>query len=530
LNNIQKSLLSGLVIALFAFSFAATIVHATTLPFQNGQLVAANTLNVAGSSTVGPIALEEATQFPAYWNSLVSSNPSWGTSSALDISTVNVAELGSGTAIPALTGGTADIGEMSRPPQASSSEWGAPAMTSMQIWAIGIDSIAIVVSPDMTWFPTNLNTAQVAALFAETNPTDNQNQQTSGVTGTTPIYTTWGQFLTDNGFSTAGVSAAALSENIVRAVRDPTSGTFDCFNNYFVIPNGYGYLSSSGKTNGFEYKNSGGTVVGSQNMAPYIYCQENINVYDTVSAGNTAAGTDAIGFISLGYYQTYGNMIGLDISYNMANPPTSLIAYPGTAGDVNLGTPGSTLPSGLSGYTWATSGTATGYSWGSYITPTRANVIYAYSGIQGTGATGKYEAWRYLWEVTPSAIPATGPLLATGVWIAYMRAYGTTSSGTSDFVNDNNYIQMNLADYTGAQDLNSNLQPYTPLPGQTQQIPNGQVGSADFFYFVNAYIAYYTGNTYNPYADILANGHVNSADFFAFVNQYIAYFTTYNPT
>ena len=59
-------------------------------------------------------------------------------------------------------------------------------------------------------------------------------------------------------------------------------------------------------------------------MAPYTYCQENINIYNTVSAGNPTTG-DYIGFISLGYLQTYGdngaNMIGLNIAYNTAAAP-----------------------------------------------------------------------------------------------------------------------------------------------------------------------------------------------------------------
>lgn len=498
MNKTQKIVISTLVLAILAFSSAATMVHAS------GGLVTPNTLNIAGSSTVGPIAVAEKGQFDAYWNGLVAANPSWGTASALDINQVNVAQLGSGTAIPALVAGTADIGEMSRPP--STGEWAD--FSSLQLWAVGIDSVAIVVSPDMTWFPTSLTTAQVASLFSEASPPfDNTNQGTSGVTGTTPQYKTWGSFFSANGISTVGVPAAALSENIVRAVRDPASGTFDCFNNYFAVPNGWQ----------FEHKTAG-SVDGSENMAPYTFCQENINVYNAVSQGNTAGGTDAIGFISLGYYQTYGNMIGINIAYNMANVPSSTITYPGTSGTVY----------------WDTTGTIgaqpSGYTWGAYVTPTRPNVIYAYSGTQGKGATGAYEAWRYLWEVTPSTIPATGPLLATGVWIAYMRAQGTTNSGTSDFVADNNYIEMNLADWTGAGDLTSTLAPYNPQPGQTQKFPNGQVGSADFFYFVNAYIAYYTQNTYNPYCDILASGHVDSANFFAFVNQYIEYFTTYNPT
>ena len=61
-------------------------------------------------------------------------------------------------------------------------------------------------------------------------------------------------------------------------------------------------------------------------------------------------------------------------------------------------------------------------TWGPYVAPTNANVIYAFYGVQDPDATGQYMAWTWLWEVTPSTIPSTGQLLETGVWIAYMRA------------------------------------------------------------------------------------------------------------
>lgn len=71
-----------LILAILAFSVAATTVHA--LPFQSGNLVTSNTLTIAGSSTVGPIAQEEIGSFPSYWNTLVTANPTWGTYSNLE--------------------------------------------------------------------------------------------------------------------------------------------------------------------------------------------------------------------------------------------------------------------------------------------------------------------------------------------------------------------------------------------------------------------------------------------------------------
>jgi ABC-type phosphate transport system substrate-binding protein len=522
-----------LVIALMTFSVGLLLMqaHATGLPWTNGQLVTPGQLTVAGSSTVGPIAAEEINSqegnFVGYWNNLVNT----GAVTSSTISQVNLATLGSGTAIPALAGtqGAADVGEMSRPP--SDGEFATAGMQGMQQYAIGVDSVAIVASPDMTWFPASLTTNEVAQLFVDTTSSGTQSSQgLTGVTGSTPLFQTWGNFFTAFGISTSGVPAAALSENIQRAVRDPTSGTFDCFNNYFVKPNGYN----------FEYQTyisgSSGpkTVTGSQEMAPFTYCEENINIFNTVSAGNTASGTDYIGFISLGYLNTYGvqngvtKMIGINISYNTAPTPAGgtsgspIIAYYGT---------GQGFPSG----------TSNPPTWGTAVTPTDANVIYAYSGIKGSEATGMYYAWRWLWEVVPGTIPSTGPLLVAGVWIAYMMADGTTTTGevavtpgtgTSSFVLDNNYIQLERDDMAGGSVLDSNLvAPPTgyPLATQTQSYPTGVVNFNDITYFVGAYINYQVNHIYNPYADMDANGVINFNDIALFVGNYIAYYTTWNP-
>ena len=162
------------VLVILASSTAIAIASATiTAP---NTLQTPGTLTIAGSSTVAPIAQEELALFPNYWNTLVAVNPAWGTTSALDVSQVSLAGLGSGTAIPALVAasGGADIGEMSRPPTSGSgSEYVTAGLTNLQLFAVGIDSVAIVVSPDMTWFPTDLTTLQVAQLFACTTPTNN---------------------------------------------------------------------------------------------------------------------------------------------------------------------------------------------------------------------------------------------------------------------------------------------------------------------------------------------------------------------
>ncbi len=56
------------------------------------------------------------------------------------------------------------------------------------------------------------------------------------------------------------------------------------------------------------------------------------------------------------------------------------------------------------------------------------------------------------------------------------------------------------------------------------------VDANDFFYFTDAYIAYYTQHTYSPYADITAQGKIDGSSFLAFLSEYVYYFTTYAPT
>jgi ABC-type phosphate transport system substrate-binding protein len=513
-----------MILAILAFSAAAMAFANASSTIVNpyvtgGGLVSSTTLSIAGSSTVYPIAVEEAGQFPTYWNNLLSANSGFGGADQCTVA-ITPSGQGSGFAVGALTGGTADIGEMSRPPSSATTgtlEWHAD--NNLQIWAVGIDSVAIVISgPNMaSWFPQNLNTLQVAQLFMTTPPTTsapaagpgnyNGLKNTSPYcdftnsssyynwTPNTPYFTTWGSFLDYyyNGSANlpTGIPSSFLSETIQRAVRDPTSGTFDCFDNYFIKPNGFEA----------EYKNSAGAIVTdtntgltSQDMAPYSFCETNQIVVTTMQSGG-----DWIGFVSLGVLTSSGSsIIPLNIAFTTSSQPTVFAANP---------------------------------TFGGYVTPTIPNVKYAVSqgAVKGASATGEYLAWRWLWEVTPEQIPSTGPLLETGVWIAYMRAYNTTNTGASDFVNDNGYIELCLADIAGGQVLDSNLAAYTPTAGQTQSIPQGKVNFHDVTYFVAAYLAYANQGIYNPYADPTAQGKINFNSVKAFVTAYLGYYANYNP-
>ena len=70
----------------------------------------------------------------------------------------------------------------------------------------------------------------------------------------------------------AGASAHA-SDPINRIVRDPTSGTYDCFNNFFGKQLG----------NNAEATNPDGAVTGSQYMAPYTLAQGNPDVVTDIT-------------------------------------------------------------------------------------------------------------------------------------------------------------------------------------------------------------------------------------------------------
>lgn len=432
-----------LVLAMMAFSATAIPTHA---------LITANTLSIAGSSTVYPIAQTAAQSFPTYWNSIAA-----GLGSS-PINTINLAGLGSGTAfktvLPTTGSPTADLGEMSRPP--STGEWTQSNAGNAHIWAVGVDSLAIVYSADMTWAPTQMSQKQAASLFLSTD-----------AAGNNPMYTTWGQFLTDYyGNLSQAIPAAAVPHEgdlIHRIVRDPTSGTYDCFNNFF----GKQYTSITG-SNGAEIVDGTGAITGSQYMAPYTLGTANQDIVNNLNGAH-----DSVAFIGLGYYQkNQALMIGISMQ-NGAN----------------------------------------------FYAPTQANVI-----------AGNYLPFRWLWELTPSTIPSTGPNLAEGVWIAYMKLDANVQGGNPNFVTSNDYMDMPRAAMAGGHVKDSNLADYTPAAGQTQTVPRLVVDSNDFFYFMDAYIAYYGSHIYNPYADINAQGKIDGNSFLGFMSAYVYYYTTYAPT
>ena len=395
-----------IVLAMIAFSAAtANQAHALLTPGQ---------LTISGSSTVYPVAIDASATFPAYYQSITGNTI-----------TLNIEAGGSGVAIPNMVSGAADMGEMSRPP--TDAEYAS--MPNLQQYAIGIDSVAIVVNPYLSTWIQNVTVTQVADLF-----------ETHNVSGSmVPYYTYWSDF-----------NPSAPHVPIERAVRDPTSGTFDCFYNFFLKPAGFPQTETN--------------ATAEAQLAPYTYCENNIDVLNTI---NSTGGQDYIGFISLGYLH-YGGLAAL----NIWNPALN-----------------------------------------TYVVPSQANVI-----------NGTYTPWRWLWEVVNGTIPAdpSNPNFVEGLWIAYLKLPNGYDNGTSFLANED-YIDMYRADMAGGPVINSTLQPELHLqPTQTQTYPDQKVNYADIVYFVNAYIDYYTYHIYNPYADMNADGKIDYTDIILFAQDYIA--------
>jgi hypothetical protein len=138
-------------------------------------------------------------------------------------------------------------------------------------------------------------------------------------------------------------------------------------------------------------------------------------------------------------------------------------------------------------------------------------------------------ASKVLWMVTAGSPLVNEANLAGGVFISYVR------KNADALLEGTGFLPLYLGDMAGGTVNDSTGNPYTPMPGQTQIFPDGIVDANDFFYFVDAYIHYYSSQTYTPYADLTGkngavhpNGKIDGNDFFAFVDAYIKYFINYH--
>ncbi|HVP26293.1 MAG TPA: substrate-binding domain-containing protein [Candidatus Bathyarchaeia archaeon] len=166
----------------------------------NAALIHPGTLYTSGSTTVLPISNDAAVGFAAWYNTMFA---------PATTSTPNVADGGSGQGFTDLTNGVVDISAASKFPSAAN----VLALPNMRIWQIGVDSVAIIVNNATGQYPGNLVTQltpkNVSDIFCG-------------------LITDWH---TVN-------PAIPVSTPIHVAVRVSTSGTADCFKNFFLTPFG----------------------------------------------------------------------------------------------------------------------------------------------------------------------------------------------------------------------------------------------------------------------------------------------------
>ena len=134
----------------------------------------------------------------------------------------------------------------------------------------------------------------------------------------------------------------------------------------------------------------------------------------------------------------------------------------------------------------------------------------------GGDPNANFTASGLIWMVTSQCLSRFCPDVAEGIFINWVRL---TAMKSQDCFHS-------PIDMAGQLTVNSDLSTHTPLPGQTQTIPDGKVNFRDLSYFVQGYIAYYGfPYHYNPNCDMNADGKINFSDLTKFVQAYIQWFS-----
>ncbi|MCW4005178.1 MAG: substrate-binding domain-containing protein [Candidatus Bathyarchaeota archaeon] len=253
MKNIKMTIICLSLIALMAFAATATTASAA--------LINSNGLTARGSSTLAPVSQDAGAtdKFPTHL-----ANLGIGYDTSFAITTLTG---GSGNAFKGVynTDGTpADVGQMSRNPKVS--EWGMSGAENVQLWAVGSDSIAIVISSGNSFLKQDLTAAEVADIYCNAS------------------YTNW-----DDLPANYLVSAAPAVE-ITRIIRPESSGTFECFDNFFLSLNGY----------------------APADIQSHITLTDNADVYEYMTINSNR--DYAIGFIGMGFMEI-GGLVGINI-YN----------------------------------------------------------------------------------------------------------------------------------------------------------------------------------------------------------------------
>jgi ABC-type phosphate transport system substrate-binding protein len=387
--KMQKSIIYAIAI-FFIASFALTsMANATITP---------GTIKMSGSTTVLPVSNEAQNDYI-----------SWIKTNYGITESVNIGDGGSGQGWSDLIAGLTDMGASSRLPK--NTEFSS--IPNVKMYAIGIDSVAIIVHNATGAMPgnyvTQLTGQQVSDIFCG-------------------LITDWHQLN----------SSIPVGTTIHVAVRISTSGTADCFNNFFLVP--FGRTTAN--------------ITGSANVLT-----ENIDIYNLLSS---PAGQWYIAYIGLGFVHL-GNIQPLNIDL---------------------------------------------YGTGTYVEPTKANVL-----------SGTYAPFRWLWYMTNGM-----PEQVEEQWIAFIKSNSTgqtlgTEQSPHDYIDDQGYIDMWRADFTGPT-------PASFDPTNQTKLPDNKVDYNDILYFLKGYINYQKTGIVDPYLDFNADHVINGADLTAFLLDYIAYWNS----
>jgi ABC-type phosphate transport system substrate-binding protein len=436
-----------LVVAMLSVMFIAIPTKAAQV--DTNSLMTANTVDIQGSSTVYPISVAAKNAFQAKYSGTTINIPAaLGSGVGLDaltqISGPVRTDIAASSSIPAskspLTA-TADRNYWSTSITMSNGASNDFGMADLRIWPVGKDGVAIVVAANNPYYnqiQKVCNASMVSDLFCSTTGD-----------GLSPIYPTWGSFLTAIGIPSSD------STLITRYVRVASSGTFDGFNTFFITQgNPIGGIARS-KTNF---------------LASCTFEDENSQVLTAVSANPSG-----IAFIGLGFLEDNPTLIkGLWIS---------------------TGNPAST---------------------GTFVEPTRANVLngsYKYNGYATPTPTTMF---RWLWYAT-NGLPTMGSAGALKTdFVNYVHM-------NPQYIDSNGYIRMVWSDFTGSTAPSFASQDTPNAAGKLHpNLPDNNVDATDVTYFILAYNAQSapTNPTMNPLCDYNADHVINAADVTQFILGY----------
>jgi ABC-type phosphate transport system substrate-binding protein len=446
--NYKKILVSTIAVALIAMMFVTTVLAST--PVAPNSLISSgsNTLTLRGSSTVYPISAF----IKSYWQTKTGA-------------TLNLpAAEGSGVGLDVLASGTTDLAESSKIPDSKTSisstsrnYWNSSrdttyGMDDLRIWAVGKDSLAIVVSinnPYYSQIQKVCNASMISDLFCNTQ-----------MHGSSPIYPTWGSFLTAIGTP----SSDSHPINIITRWLD--SGTHDGFKTYFLTQGAKQIDAIQGGTTTYARNDS--------SLRSHTELEENQQVLNAVQSDQYS-----IGYIGLGFLEDNPTKIqGLWIGTN--NPASNFIAP--------------TKANALDG-TYKCDGTANAYP-GVVV---MRWLWYATNGVPAATSEGALKSQFISYaRMNRTAIDESGYLR---IYLADFTGSAAPSFSTEDTgskhpnLPDNVVNSADIAYFVNAYIAyyqTGSLNPYCDFNGDKQ------VNSADIAGFVNNYIKYYQGTGLYP--------------------------------